>query len=112
MIYAMHVASGVSAPRLARIKAQAPTALLGNVVNWGTGDEAFAKALGVADVGDVSLPVANAGACAAFAMSAAAHIARPRTRAHVEFLPNRREIAGSCLAHPGHHMSSEFDEAR
>lgn len=52
MTYSMHVASGVSAQRLARIKTQAPTAILGNAINWGIGDEAFVKALGVADLGD------------------------------------------------------------
>jgi pimeloyl-ACP methyl ester carboxylesterase len=52
MTYAMHVASGVSAPRLARIKMQAPTAILGNAINWGIGDETFVNALGVADLGD------------------------------------------------------------
>ena len=51
MTYAMHVASGVSAQRLARITAQAPTAILGNAINWGLGEEDFAKALGVADLG-------------------------------------------------------------
>lgn len=52
MTYSMHVASGVSAQRLARIKDQAPGALLGNAINWGIGDEAFVKALGVKDLGD------------------------------------------------------------
>jgi len=52
MTYAMHVASGVSAERLARIRVQAPAAILGNAINWGIGDEAFVKALGVMDLGD------------------------------------------------------------
>ena len=52
MTYAMHVASGASAQRMARIAAQAPTATLGNAINWGIGDEGFVKALGVADLGD------------------------------------------------------------
>jgi pimeloyl-ACP methyl ester carboxylesterase len=52
MTYSMHIASGVSAQRLARIKLQAHSALLGNAINWGIGDEAFVKALGVADLGD------------------------------------------------------------
>jgi pimeloyl-ACP methyl ester carboxylesterase len=52
MTYSMHIASGVSAQRLARIKLQAPSALLGNAINWGIGDEAFVKALGVTDLGD------------------------------------------------------------
>lgn len=52
MTYAMHVASGVSAERLARIDVQVRTALLGNAINWGIGDEAFVKALGVVDLGD------------------------------------------------------------
>jgi len=52
MTYAMHVASGVSAERLARIDVQAPTALLGNAINWGISDAAFVKALGVVDLGD------------------------------------------------------------
>jgi hypothetical protein len=46
------VASGVSAQRLARIRAQAATATLGNAINWGIGDEGFVKALGIADLGD------------------------------------------------------------
>jgi pimeloyl-ACP methyl ester carboxylesterase len=52
MTYAMHVASGVSPQRSARIARQAPTALLGNAINWGIGDEVFVKALGVLDLGD------------------------------------------------------------
>jgi len=52
MTYAMHVASGVSAERLARVNEQARTAILGNAINWGIGDEAFVKALGVLDLGD------------------------------------------------------------
>ena len=52
MTYSMHVASGVSAQRLARIKLQAPTALMGNAINWGIGDEAFVKALNIADLGE------------------------------------------------------------
>jgi len=52
MTYAMHVASGVSAQRLARIKSQASSALMGNAINWGIGDEAFVKALGIADLGN------------------------------------------------------------
>jgi pimeloyl-ACP methyl ester carboxylesterase len=52
MTYAMHAASGVSAERLARIRMQAPTAILGNAINWGIGDPAFVKALGVMDLGD------------------------------------------------------------
>ena len=52
MTYAMHVASGVSAARLARIRTQASAALLGNAINWGIGSEAFVKALGVPDLGD------------------------------------------------------------
>lgn len=43
MTYSMHVASGVSAQRLARIRTQAPTAMLGNAINWGIGDEDFVK---------------------------------------------------------------------
>ena len=52
MTYAMHVASGVSTEHLNRIKVQARTAILGNAINWGIGDEAFVKAIGVADMGD------------------------------------------------------------
>jgi pimeloyl-ACP methyl ester carboxylesterase len=52
MTYAMHVASGASTQRMARITAQAPTATLGNAINWGIGDEGFVKALGVTDLGD------------------------------------------------------------
>ena len=52
MTYAMHATSGASVARLARIKVQAPTALLGNAINWGISDEAFVKALGVEDLGD------------------------------------------------------------
>jgi len=52
MTYSMHVASGVSAERLARINLQASTALMGNAINWGIGDEAFAKTLNIADLGD------------------------------------------------------------
>jgi pimeloyl-ACP methyl ester carboxylesterase len=52
MTYAMHVASGVSAPHLARIRRQSPAALLGNAINWGIGDERFVSALGVADLGN------------------------------------------------------------
>jgi pimeloyl-ACP methyl ester carboxylesterase len=52
MTYAMHAASGVSPQRLAWITAQAPTATLGNAINWGIGDEGFVKALGVTDLGD------------------------------------------------------------
>ena len=52
MTYAMHVASGVSPQRLARINMQAPNALLGNAINWGIGDEAFVEALDVADLGE------------------------------------------------------------
>jgi pimeloyl-ACP methyl ester carboxylesterase len=52
MTYSMHVASGVSAERLARINVQARTALLGNAINWGIGDATFVKALGVVDLGD------------------------------------------------------------
>jgi pimeloyl-ACP methyl ester carboxylesterase len=52
MTYAMHVASGVSARRQARITTQASSALLGNAINWGIGDEAFVTALGIPDLGD------------------------------------------------------------
>jgi pimeloyl-ACP methyl ester carboxylesterase len=52
MTYSMHVASGVSAQRLARIRTQATGATLGNAINWGIGDEEFVKALAVPDLGD------------------------------------------------------------
>jgi pimeloyl-ACP methyl ester carboxylesterase len=52
MTYAMHVASGVSDARAARIQEQIPTAIFGNAINWGVGDEEFVKALGVTDLGD------------------------------------------------------------
>jgi len=52
MTYSMHVASGVSAQRLARIRTQASTATFGNAINWGIGDEEFVKALGIPDLGD------------------------------------------------------------
>jgi pimeloyl-ACP methyl ester carboxylesterase len=52
MTYSMHIASGVSAARAQRIAAQAPTALLGDAINMLIGDAAFAKALGVPDLGD------------------------------------------------------------
>jgi pimeloyl-ACP methyl ester carboxylesterase len=52
MTYAMHVASGVSAERMSRIRAQAPTAIFGNAINWGIGDESFVTALAVEDLGD------------------------------------------------------------
>lgn len=48
----MHVASGVSAERLARIVAQAAGAVFGNSINALIGDAAFVKALGVSDLGD------------------------------------------------------------
>jgi pimeloyl-ACP methyl ester carboxylesterase len=52
MTYSMHVASGVSEQRRARIALQAPAALMGNAINWGIGDDAFVKALNVTDLGD------------------------------------------------------------
>jgi pimeloyl-ACP methyl ester carboxylesterase len=52
MTYAMHVASGVSRERLARIAAQASSAVFGNAINAGIGDEGFVTALNVRDLGD------------------------------------------------------------
>ncbi len=52
MTYAMHVASGVSPQRAAKVAAQTPKAVLGNGINWGIGDSAFIKALGVPDLGE------------------------------------------------------------
>jgi pimeloyl-ACP methyl ester carboxylesterase len=52
MTYAMHVASGVSTDRLARINVQLPASLFGNAVNWLIGDPEFADALAVPDLGE------------------------------------------------------------
>ena len=52
MTYAMHVASGVSDARAARIREQARTAVFGNAINWGLGDEEFVKTLAVTDLGE------------------------------------------------------------
>jgi len=52
MTYAMHVASGVSRDRRDRIAAQASSAVFGNAINAGIGDDEFVRALNVSDLGD------------------------------------------------------------
>jgi pimeloyl-ACP methyl ester carboxylesterase len=52
MTYAMHVASGVSPDLKQTIVSQAPSAIFGNAINWGIGDDAFVQALGVPDLGE------------------------------------------------------------
>lgn len=49
---AMHVASGVSQERKNTILSQARQAVFNNAMNWGLGDDAFVRALGVPDLGE------------------------------------------------------------
>ena len=52
MIYSMHIASGVSSSRLARIERETPKAILRNAINFPWSDEPFRQAWGVTDLGD------------------------------------------------------------
>jgi tetratricopeptide (TPR) repeat protein len=51
MRFAMHIASGVSAERAARIEQQKNSALFGNAINFPFDDKEFLAAWGVADLG-------------------------------------------------------------